>query len=148
MPTALESPPPVMTQAGPSPLGWWVGEGGSPISDVEAVRNAIHDIRQPLALLRTPAGLALPDGGICQLGGPRPDDALPIAAYALACRPEQLCDPAFLSDHGLRFGYVAGAIANGIGSREILEEMGRAGMLGLFRAPRLMPERRGKSTDP
>ena len=48
--------------------------------------------------------------------------------------PQDLGDPAFCADHGLEFPYVAGAMANGIGSVEIVEAMARAGMLGFFGA--------------
>jgi trans-AT polyketide synthase/acyltransferase/oxidoreductase domain-containing protein len=49
-------------------------------------------------------------------------------------RLENLGDPVFRSDHGLRLAYVAGAMANGIGSAEVVEAMARAGMLGFFGA--------------
>ena len=55
-------------------------------------------------------------------------------AFAPACRLEDLGDAAFCFDHRLRYPYVAGAMANGIGSAEIVEAMGRAGMLGFFGA--------------
>jgi PfaD family protein len=49
-------------------------------------------------------------------------------------RPEHLGDPSFLADHRLRYPYLAGAMANGIGSVELVEAMGRAGMLAFFGA--------------
>jgi trans-AT polyketide synthase, acyltransferase and oxidoreductase domains len=57
-----------------------------------------------------------------------------IAAFLPAIRPESLGDASFREDHGLRYAYVSGAMANGIGSVEIAEAMGRAGMLGIFGA--------------
>ena len=57
-----------------------------------------------------------------------------IAGFLPAIRPETLGDSSFRDDHGLRFAYVSGAMANGIGSAEIAEAMGRAGMLGIFGA--------------
>ncbi len=58
-----------------------------------------------------------------------------------ACRPENLGDPSFRRDHGLRYAYVTGAMANGIASVEIVEAMARAGMLGFFGAAGLPLER-------
>jgi len=55
-------------------------------------------------------------------------------AYVPACAPENLGDRSFCRDHGLTYPYVSGAMANGIGSVEIAEAMGRAGMLGIFGA--------------
>src|SRR5262249_47953782 len=54
--------------------------------------------------------------------------------YVPACLPEDLGDPGFSADHRLRFPYLAGAMANGIGSADIVEAMGRAGMLAFFGA--------------
>lgn len=56
------------------------------------------------------------------------------AAFVPAYPLEQLGDPAFRTEHRLRYAYVAGAMANGIGSAEIVEAMGRAGMLAFFGA--------------
>ncbi len=52
-----------------------------------------------------------------------------------------LGDPSFCSDHGLTFPYVAGAMANGIASEELVIAMARAGMLGIFGAAGLDPIR-------
>jgi PfaD family protein len=50
------------------------------------------------------------------------------------CRLEDLGDSSFRADHRLRYAYLAGAMANGIGSVEIVEAMSRAGMLAFFGA--------------
>jgi PfaD family protein len=57
-------------------------------------------------------------------------DTVRVPSYPL----ENLGDNSFRSDHGLRLAYVAGAMANGIGSAEVVEAMARAGMLGFFGA--------------
>ena len=61
--------------------------------------------------------------------------------FVPACRLEDLGDASFRADHRLRFAYVAGAMANGIGSVEVVEAMSRAGMLGFFGAAGLPPAR-------
>ncbi len=63
------------------------------------------------------------------------------AVFVPACRLEDLGDASFRADHRLRFAYVAGAMANGIGSVEVVEAMSRAGMLGFFGAAGLPPAR-------
>jgi trans-AT polyketide synthase, acyltransferase and oxidoreductase domains len=62
-----------------------------------------------------------------------------VTAFLPAIRPELLGDASFRQDHGLRFAYISGAMANGIGSVEIAQAMGRAGMLGIFGAAGLAP---------
>lgn len=54
------------------------------------------------------------------------------AAMLPAMRPQNLGDSTFRKDHGLQYAYVAGAMANGIGSVEVVTAMARAGMLGFF----------------
>jgi trans-AT polyketide synthase, acyltransferase and oxidoreductase domains len=49
-----------------------------------------------------------------------------------ACRPEDLGDASFRADHGVRLPCMSGAMANGIGSVEIVEAMGGHGLLGVF----------------
>ena len=61
--------------------------------------------------------------------------------FVPACRLEDLGDASFRADHMLRYAYVAGAMANGIGSVEVVEAMSRAGMLGFFGAAGLPPAR-------
>src|ERR1700674_4808256 len=83
----------------------------------DALRSALHRLREPL-----------------RLEGPAP-------AMVPPCRPQDLGDPAFKAEHGLKYAYVTGAMANGIASEAIVEAMGRAGMLGFFGAAGLSPER-------
>lgn len=79
------------------------------ISDDPALFEALQELQRPLRLR---------DGAI----------------VVPACLPENLGDSSFRADHGLRYNYVSGAMANGIASVELVEAMGRAGMLGFFGA--------------
>src|SRR5439155_20926343 len=85
-------------------------------------------------------------GGIVTLGSPGHGD-YPVAAYLPPLAPEQLGDATFRSDHGLKFAYMTGAMANGIGSAEIVEAMAGAGMLGSFGAAGLSLERIAQALD-
>jgi PfaD family protein len=93
-----------------------------------AVLDALRDVGQPLRL----AAAADHRGEVRRVeqGG---DWFVP------ACPPENLGDPTFLADHRLRYPYLSGAMANGIGSAEIVEAMSRAGLLGFFGAAGLSP---------
>jgi trans-AT polyketide synthase, acyltransferase and oxidoreductase domains len=65
---------------------------------------------------------------------PGPGDDGEAVAFVPACRLENLGDPSFRQDHGLRFACMSGAMANGIGSVEVVGAMGRHGLLGIFGA--------------
>lgn len=70
-----------------------------------------------------------------------PDDGDRVVGVLPAARADDLGDASFRAAHRLRYAYLAGAMANGIGSVEIVEAMGRAGMLGIFGAAGLSLER-------
>ena len=59
----------------------------------------------------------------------------------------ELGDPGFCRDHGLTRPYVSGSMANGIGSVEIVQAMGSAGMLGFFGAAGLPVSQVEKAID-
>ena len=119
----------------PRTRGWWTANGTPAATDAAALRTALADLHQPVALVESDGQLALAEGGMIRFGAVNaaPDDA-PISGYAPASPVENLGEKSFCDDHGLRFACVAGAMANGIGSEEIVEAMGRDGMLGFFGA--------------
>ena len=86
------------------------------------------------ALGAVAAGVVAPADG----GRPRSlDPGLappPWAAFVPPFPLELLGDASFRRLHGVRYACLAGAMANGIASVELVEAMGRAGMLGFFGA--------------
>jgi trans-AT polyketide synthase, acyltransferase and oxidoreductase domains len=115
--------------------------------DARALREALHDPGRPLVFVSTPAGPALGDGGTVTLGPASPPGSFGLAAYVPALTPDRLGDATFRADHGLRFAYVTGAMANGIGSVAIVTAMSRAGMLGYFGAAGLSLSRIDSAID-
>lgn len=125
----------------PTTLGWWMANGQPPQHGDDALREAFDRIEQPIYLLQTDQGLAVGEGGVGTFeaeagnGGGRlsqDESRFPIAAFVPALPVERLGDASFRADHGIRYAYVAGAMANGIASEELVEAMARAGMLGFF----------------
>ena len=103
----------------------------------ETLERAIGDVAEPF--------LVVDRGGVAGLimGPPAAaslEDLERLIAFVPACRLEQLGDPSFREAHGTRFACMAGAMANGIGSVEVVEAMGRRGMLGIFGAAGLPVE--------
>ncbi|MSM38238.1 MAG: PfaD family polyunsaturated fatty acid/polyketide biosynthesis protein [Geobacter sp.] len=62
------------------------------------------------------------------------DDSITVKAFVPPCRMEDLGDPSFCAEHGIRFPYAGGSMAKGISSVAMVEELGKAGMLGFFGA--------------
>ena len=125
----------------PQRLGWWQANGIAPQTHPQAQREALGRIRQPLFAVLDAGSVALAASGIAQLGAAPPQGAaLPILGFVPGIGLENLGDPSFCSEHRIRYPYLAGAMANGIGSVEVVEAMGSAGMLGFFGAAGLSPE--------
>jgi len=96
----------------------------------ELLENALYRIGQSFEITQNGHGSTL---GNSRNGESHSSDRsfqIPVPAFRL----ENLGAAAFRADHGLRYAYVAGAMANGIGSAEVVEAMTRAGMLGFFGA--------------
>jgi len=100
---------------------------GSSVTDTQIILEAIRAIRRPIHLLESGGRFSL----LLKEGLSAPPSAA-RTAYASACRLEDLGDPTFCADHRIRYPYLAGAMANGIGSADIVEAMGKAGMLAFF----------------
>jgi trans-AT polyketide synthase/acyltransferase/oxidoreductase domain-containing protein len=131
-------------------VGFWTAGTSAPTFDGDALAAAIARVREPIHIVR--------DGergrvGIAFGGAPAPHTAAngarawPLLATLPAMYPEWLGDRSFLEEHNLRFPYVAGAMANGICTTDIVIEMARAGMLGFFGAAGLTPDRVEQAID-
>ncbi|WP_419193123.1 PfaD family polyunsaturated fatty acid/polyketide biosynthesis protein [Kolteria novifilia] len=68
------------------------------------------------------------------------DEGIESVGMLPALYPEWLGDRSFLESHGVRFPYVAGAMANGIATPAMVIAMARGGMLGFYGAAGLGPQ--------
>ena len=122
--------------------GWWLPGEKPPETGNDALKKALFAVTRPIVLVSKAGRPAVAVGGRVLLGGAAPDDAaaVPILAYVPPLHPGRLGDPDFRQENGLEYAYVAGAMANGITSVEMVEAVGRAGMLGFFGAAGLSIE--------
>lgn len=146
MPTAVEPLVSPLTQSrGSAPLGWWTAGKTADESD----GAPLHDLTRPIYVIEGKSGaLESRSSGEAHLGdGVAPKGAFPLRAFVAPCPAGQLGDAAFLDAHGLRYAYVAGSMANGIASEEMVEAVSRAGMLGFFGSAGLSIERVSAAID-
>ena len=117
----------------------WLAAAGPRRPTPPRSATALADVRRLVVIVRTDAGPAVADGGSVAWGG---EDGVagPRRAAAASTRPPS-ATPRSAPTTGCGIPYVTGAMANGIGSAEIVEAMGRAGMLGFFGAAGLSLER-------
>lgn len=102
-----------------------------PATYEETLERALCRVGDPFLIMEREGSHALLEWDLAAWEGPGGER---VAGILPSCRPEDLGDVSFREAHRLRFPYVAGAMANGIASAEIVEAMGRAGMLGIFGA--------------
>ena len=112
-------------------VGGWSPGDASPIFDAAGLQRAVHRFREPVHVVREgPAGRV----GVATGGSVVASGGLPLLATLPALYPEWLGDRSFCEVHGVRFPYVAGAMANGIATSSMVIAMAKAGMLGFFGA--------------
>jgi PfaD family protein len=120
----------------------WLGDAASLEEGRKAVIAAVQRTLLPVWFVRRGDRLWVTHRGRIASGGGAPEeDSLPLAAYLPPLPPERLGDDRFRRRYGLRFAYVAGAMANGITSVEMVEAAGKNGMIGFFGAAGLSPRR-------
>ena len=127
-----------------TPIGSWSGPTDLLLTTPEEFTQGLRRIGTPLYAVDHGEALGLASGGSVEMGGDPQGDprlhGLPLLAVSPTCRPQNFGSASFARDHGVRFCYLAGAMANGIGSAELVEAMGRAGMLAFFGAAGLGPD--------
>ncbi|MBX9790138.1 MAG: PfaD family polyunsaturated fatty acid/polyketide biosynthesis protein [Pirellulales bacterium] len=128
--------------------GWWIADSEAPSVDPGEIARAIGSVNESLVLVDAGGYLGVARGGTSLFRAAPPDvPAYRIVAFLPETRLESLGDPTFCADHGLRYPYVTGAMANGIGSAAIVEAMGQVGMLGFFGSAGLPVDRVEREID-
>ncbi|MFG3294102.1 PfaD family polyunsaturated fatty acid/polyketide biosynthesis protein [Streptomyces sp. NPDC048179] len=118
----------------PTPLRW---QGASaPHTDPAGIYEALADLDRPCFVVRTPHGVGAAAGGSAT-ADPR---GLPLLAAVAPLPPRTLGSPAFLAAHGVRHAYMAGAMAGGIASADLVVALAREGFLASYGAAGLLPE--------
>lgn len=128
----------------------WKPGGHRPAFTPTELAEAVGHFRQPVHVVRRdpqgPLGVALGGEALREdevNGAP----TYPLVASLPPLYPEWLGDRSFAEVHGLRFHYVAGAMANGIATTDIVIAMAKAGMLGFFGAAGLTVDRIAEGLD-
>lgn len=114
-------------------IGFWRPATPHAAVTGKTLREALRSILLPLYLVQRDGELHPESDGVAVLGA-KTDGGEPLAGYAPPSAPEDLGDPSFCRELGIRYPYLGGSMAKGISSAAISEELGRSGMLGFFGA--------------
>jgi trans-AT polyketide synthase/acyltransferase/oxidoreductase domain-containing protein len=118
------------------PQGSWAPDHHLPRTGSKAFCESLANLSLPIYILDVDGHLGVAQDGTATIGNSASSgaDNYPLLGWAPPLALESLGDPGFQFDHGLKFAYVCGAMANGITSTAMVAAAGRAGMLGFFGA--------------
>lgn len=117
------------------PLGSWSGGAAAVTFEPQTMASQVQAGVGPFHVVRDPAGrVGLGVGGAIEPAGTPAGHGFECLAALPAFGPEILGDPAFRAAHGLRYAYLGGGMARGIGSTALVIALARHGMLGFFGA--------------
>jgi len=130
-------------------VGTWRSRGAMPAFTADEILAAVSHVRRPAFVVADPRGHlgVAPEGDLIGPDQVNGVPTFPLVASLPAIWPEWLGDRSFGEAHHLRFPYVAGAMANGIATTDLVIAMARAGMLGFFGAAGLTPTRISEGLD-
>jgi len=114
----------------------WEGPKESLTFEPEQMKSCLLEMEKPVFVVSLDGRVGMTNEGHPIYGG-----RTTLLASSRAITPDFLGDASFRQDHGLRYAYSTGAMANGIASEELVIAMGKRGMLGSFGAAGLLPER-------
>ncbi len=130
----------------PPPIGWLI-PGSSPVEPAQtSIVRALHTLDRPVLVASKDGEPVVCTDGEVHLGS-APADALPLLAWVPPLTPDRLGDPSFRRDHGVGANYVAGAMANGIASEELVIAMSKASLLAFFGSAGLPTSRIARAID-
>ena len=107
-----------------------------------ALLEAARTAEAPLAVVSTPKGPALAQGGtFVDVRTAAPEQAVfPVIRILFPLSAEQWGHPAFKQSWNLRYAYVMGSMARGISSIDMVRAAAEAGMMGFFGAAGIPPD--------
>lgn len=127
---------------GTQAVGTWIPGTAEPETGRYAIEAAMQRIGHPVFFIDYNGILAVSQEGRAAIGTPPSEDGTyPLLAYLPPLLPENLGDRRFRQRYGLKYAYVAGAMANGITSVDMVEAAGASGIIAFFGAAGLSPDR-------
>lgn len=105
----------------------------------EASQRIVEDTsKQAFVVLKDGKTFVVTGGEVSSHSG---SHSLELVSIIPAMNKASLGDKEFMADHGVSYPYMAGAMANGIASEELVIALGKRGYLGSFGSGGLRPER-------
>lgn len=115
-------------------IDWaWKVDDSAVKTQSSAIKTALMDLTKPVYVAKSGAQAGIANS--ISISGS--EDVL---AFAQKLNPEDLGDDTYKKQHGVKYAYHGGAMANGIASVELVVALGKAGFLCSFGAAGLVPD--------
>lgn len=117
---------------------FWQGSPQDVVFDEKSIRQKLQLTDLPCYVIKDfRERIGVSNGGKLVSEG----RGLAVLALTSPMPPNQMGDTSFRDDHGLKYAYMTGAMANGIASEQLVVAIGKANLLGSFGAAGLVPGR-------
>ena len=117
----------------------WLGSLETVSWDIAGIQTKLNTIKKPCYIVRQNGDIGVTHEGTIQETDSH--QAIEILTAVSPIHTHQLGDSRFCSAHGTKYAYMAGAMANGIASEELVIALGKTGILSSFGAGGLVPDR-------
>ena len=115
-------------------IDWaWQVDNNNIKTDSAGIKAALMDLTAPVYVAKKGNEFGL-------VNATSTSGASDVLAFAQKLNPEDLGDEAYKKQHGVKYAYHGGAMANGIASVELVVALGKAGFLCSFGAAGLVPD--------
>ncbi len=118
----------------------WQGPIESILYELEEIREVLLNLEQPVFVVRHQGRIGITNQG-CLAASAKEGDGIDLLSSLAPLPASRFGSPEFISTYGLKSAYMAGAMANGIASVDMVAQLGRAGYLGSFGAAGMAPEK-------
>lgn len=120
-----------LSSSGLEPVGAWNGPVSDIAFDAPEIGSVLENLGSPCHVVGVGDRIGVAGGGTIVAQGAT---KMPLLASTARLGPERLGDRGFSRAHGVRWNYMAGSMANGIASANLVVALGRAGILGSYGA--------------
>jgi PfaD family protein len=114
-------------------IGSWKGDQESLSPESDQVLSRLKDLGNDVYLIDH-QGMIIPTNSGLMTRGEGHEDGYPVVGVLPAVDPTYFGDPGFLSTYGLKYPYMAGAMANAISGIDLVLALGREGFLASYGA--------------
>ncbi len=111
----------------------WLSDSRARLSALENLPEQLYQLDVPFCIVENKSELSIALGGVIELdNNQRGDDHYCMLGFSSAQTIKALGDQHFCQDYQIDYPYMAGSMANGIASVELVEALAKEGMLASF----------------